>query len=431
MSGLYSIATYLSRKIEKIFRKSLLFTIIFSFARFIENQWVNSYFKSLYPNEKFLSFFKKNNIVKNHIFHPIIIVLTFSIFLILSLSPISFDLQISIAIAFISFIVGSVIIPKYFFKNYTKDSFIKFNPKDVYSIGFCLILIGVLFFFISIASVGGVPLLKPSLRYGLKPILTMPVFLMIPGIGLIGSVYLDKFKRGILSRSQVRFRFLVLVAFSGFFLFSLGYRTPIIASLLMMIIIGYYGKILAVWEVVIGALAGVILIIGIGYFRSMEELTITSYTSPFYTLQSRADFTLNVLNLLNYISGNFGIKHGALTLSAIPSSSDLGPRMMIGQLIAWRTEVTVTPTLIGPMLVDFGKFGVAIGMGLLGFILGIGYKILQKTNDAFYIALYGLLLTYTILGVETGILDIQVIIYFFLGFFIYLANILKNSIQLV
>ena len=239
MSGLYSIATYLSRKIEKIFRKSLLFTIIFSFARFIENQWVNSYFKSLYPNEKFLSFFKKNNIVKNHIFHPIIIVLTFSIFLILSLSPISFDLQISIAIAFISFIVGSVIIPKYFFKNYTKDSFIKFNPKDVYSIGFCLILIGVLFFFLSIASVGGVPLLKPSLRYGLKPILTMPVFLMIPGIGLIGSVYLDKFKRGILSRSQVRFRFLVLVAFSGFFLFSLGYRTPIIASLLMMIIIGY------------------------------------------------------------------------------------------------------------------------------------------------------------------------------------------------
>ncbi len=100
---------------KKIFRKSLLFTVIFSFARFIENQWVNSYFKGLYPNEKFLSFFKKNKIVKNHIFHPIIIILTFSIFLILSLSPISFDLQISIAIAFISFIVGSVIIPKYFF----------------------------------------------------------------------------------------------------------------------------------------------------------------------------------------------------------------------------------------------------------------------------------------------------------------------------
>lgn len=426
MSGFYSLTTFISRKIEKFFRKSLLFTIIFSIARFIETQWVNSYIKRLYPNEKFLSILTKNNIIKNHIFHPIIVILLFSIFLMLSLNPISFDLQITIAIGFISFIIGSIVIPKYFFKNFDKTNFIKFEIADIYSIGFCLILVGVLFFFLSVASVGGVPLLQPSLRYGLKPILTMPVFLMIPGIGLVGASYLSKFKSGILNRSQVRFRFLVLVIFSGFFLFALGYRTPIIASLLMMIIIGYYGKVLGVWEVVIGTIAGLLLIIGVGYFRSMEEMTITSNTSPFYTLQSRADFTLNVLNLLNYISGNFGIKHGALTLSAIPGSSDSGPRMMIGQLIAWRTEVTITPTLIGPMLVDFGKFGVAVGMGFLGFILGIGYKILKKTKDSFYTALYGLLLTYTILGVETGILDIQVIVYFILGFLIYLANILKT-----
>jgi len=295
----------------------------------------------------------------------------------------------------------------------------------VYSIGFCLILVGIIFFFLSVASVGGLPILKPSLRYELKPILTMPVFLIIPGIGLLGSVYLDRFKSNALSRSQARFRFLVLVALGSIFLISLGYRTPIIAVLLMMIIIGYYGKILAVWEVVIGALVGVSMIIGIGYFRSVGEFAITTNTSPFYTLQSRADFTLNVLNLLNYISGNFGLKHGALTLSAIPGTTELGPRMTIGQLIAWRTEVTVTPTLIGPMLVDFGKVGVAMGMGFLGFIIGIGYKILQKTKDSFYLAIYALLLTYTILGIETGILDIQVIIYFILGFLLYLANILR------
>jgi len=78
------------------------------------------------------------------------------------------------------------------------------------------------------------------------------------------------------------------------------------------------------------------------------------------------------------------------------------------------------------MLVDFGKVGVAVGMGLLGFILGIGYKIVKITKDSLYIALYALLLTYAILGVETGILDIQVIIYFLLGFLLYLANIVKN-----
>jgi uncharacterized membrane protein len=77
------------------------------------------------------------------------------------------------------------------------------------------------------------------------------------------------------------------------------------------------------------------------------------------------------------------------------------------------------------MMVDFGRFGVAIGMGFLGFILGIGYKILQKTKDSFYIAIYAIILAYTILGIETGILDIQVIVYFILGSLIYLANIFK------
>ena len=427
MSNFYSITTYLSRNIEKILRKSLFFTTIFKILYFIENQWVNSYFKGLYPNDNFLPFLKRNNIIKNHIFHPLVVLLVFAIFLILSINSISFDLQITLTIAFIGFFIGSIIVPSYFFKETESDSFIKLKQEDIYSIGFCLIIIGIIFFFISIASVGGIPLLKPALRYGLRPILTMPVFLMIPGICLIGASYLDKFKNNKISHSQVRFRFLALIGISSIFLFSLGYRTPIIAVLLLMLIIGYYGKIIAVWEVIIGALAGISIIIGLGYFRSIGEQTITANTSPFYTLQSRADFTLNVLNLLNQISGTFGLKHGTLTLSAIPGATELGPRMTIGQLIAWRTEVTVTPTLIGPMLVDFGKVGVAIGMGLLGFILGIGYKIMKKTKDSLYIALYGLLLTYTILGVETGILDIQVLIYFFLGSLLYLANILRNT----
>ncbi len=83
-------------------------------------------------------------------------------------------------------------------------------------------------------------------------------------------------------------------------------------------------------------LIGVCAIIGIGYFRSVEEYTITSATNPFYTLESRADFTLNVLNLLDFIGGNFGVTHGNVLASSIPGS-DLGPRMMIGKLIAWRT----------------------------------------------------------------------------------------------
>jgi len=100
---------------------------------------------------------------------------------------------------------------------------------------------------------------------------------------------------------------------------------------------------------------------------------------------------------------------------------------MVGKLIAWRTEVTVTPTLIGQMVVDFGKVGVFVEMCLLGLILGVGFKIMQITKNYFYIGIYSLILTYTILGIETGILDIQVLLYFAIAILIYLINVKKSK----
>ena len=433
MSLIYSITSTITRNIEDILRKSLIFTLIFNLLGFIEEEWTNSYFKGLYPSEKFLSFFNKSKILNGEIFSPLIVLVTFTLFLLLATDPVSRDLQIVIIIAFVSFFIGAIMLPRFVLNNQnysdeaSKDNSIPlFDTKDIYSIGFCLTLIGIVFLFISIASVGGLPILKSSLRYSLKPIFTMPVFLVIPGIGLIASHYLSQFKNGQISRSQVRFRFLLLTAIGIITVLTLEYRTPIIAILLMMIIIGYYGRILSVWEVIVGALIGVCAIIGIGYLRSLNELAISSNTNIFSTLESRANFTMHVLNLLNQISGNFGILHGKMIASSMPGS-DLGPRMLVGKLIAWRTEVTVTPTLLGHMLVDFGKVGVAVEMCLLGFILGTGYKIVKITQDSFYIAIYSIILTYSILGVETGILDIQVLFYFFVIFFIYLAAILKDK----
>lgn len=423
MSIIYSTLTSIINKISDEFHKSFLFTTIFSILSFIETQWVNSYFKSLYPNENFLSFLNKNNILKNHIFNPLIVLFLFALFLLLSMTTPSTSLVITLIIGFGAFFIGSAIIPRYIL-NKSSENILEFKRKDIYSIGFCLMLISIVFFFISVASVGGIPLLKPSIRYLLKPALTMPVFLIIPGTCLIASAYLNDFQDEKITRSQARFRFLFLLVIDCAFLLLLGYRTPLLAAFLIIIIIGFYGNIVSLWEVVIGALIGVGAIIGIGYFRSLGEMSITSSTNPFYTLQSRADFTLHVLNLLDFIGGNFGVTHGHLLASAIPGS-DLGPRMMVGKLIAWRTEVTVTPTLIGQMVADFGKFGVAFEMLFLGFILGIGFKLMRITKNFFYIGIYSLILTYTILGVETGILDIQVLLYFTIAIFIYIINLLK------
>ena len=423
MSFIYSKLTSFFNLISDEFHKSFLFTTIFSILEFIEDQWVNSFFISLYPGDNFLEFLKKNVILKNHLFNPLIVLVVFAAFLSLSLHPISLSLTETLIIGFLFFFIGAAVLPRFFLNG--TENIITFNKRDIYSIGFCLILISIAFFFISIASVGGIPLLKPSIRYLLKPAFTMPVFLIIPGTCILASVYLKDFQEKNITRSQVRFRFLVLLMIDVVFLLGLGYRTPLRAALLMLIIIAYFGDIIAVWEVVIGALLGVGAIIGIGYMRSIGEYTVSTAIDPFYTLKSRADFTLHVLNLLDFIGGNFGVTHGKLLVASIPGS-ELGPRMMIGKLIAWRTEVTVTPTLIGQMVADFGKVGVAVEMCLLGFILGIGFKVVRKTKDYFYIGLYSLILTYSILGVETGILDIQVLFYFAVAIFIYITLILKS-----
>ena len=425
MSLIYSTLTSIINKISDEFHKSFLFTTIFTILEFIETQWVNSFFKKLYPSENFLGFLNKNNILKNHIFNPLIVIFLFAGFLLLSLNKLSQSLTITLIIAFTAFFIGSAILPRYFL-NDGIENILHFDKKDMYSIGFCLILISIVFFFVSIATVGGIPLLKPSIRYLLKPVFTMPVFLIIPGTCLVASSYLRDYQDGKITRSQARFRFIFLLAINCAILLLLGYRTPLLAAFLIIIIIGFYGNIVSLWEVVVGALLGVGAIIGIGYFRSLGELTITSSTNPFYTLQSRADFTLHVLDLLDFIGGNFGLTHGKLLASAIPGS-ELGPRMMVGKLIAWRTEVTVTPTLIGQMVVDFGKVGVAVEMCILGFILGIGFKIMQKTKNYFYIGIYSLILTYSILGIETGILDIQVLLYFAIAILIYLICIVKSK----
>ena len=114
MSVIYSKLTSLLNIINDEFHKSFLFTTIFTIIAFIEDNWVNSFFKGLYPGENFLNFLKKNNILKNHVFNPLIVLIVFAAFLALSLSPISDSLTITLIIAFTFFFIGASILPRFF-----------------------------------------------------------------------------------------------------------------------------------------------------------------------------------------------------------------------------------------------------------------------------------------------------------------------------
>ena len=114
MSVIYSTLTSLINRISDEFHKSFLFTFIFTVIEFIEKQWVNSYFKRFYPSENFLGFLNRNQILKNHIFNPLIVLFLFSLFLLLSLNKPSISLTVTLIIGFAGFFIGSVILPRYF-----------------------------------------------------------------------------------------------------------------------------------------------------------------------------------------------------------------------------------------------------------------------------------------------------------------------------
>ncbi|AXV38020.1 MAG: oligosaccharide repeat unit polymerase family protein [Methanobacteriaceae archaeon] len=421
MSSIYNLSTKLSLKIKNLIENTFIFLILQKLFLYIEDLWLNSFFRQLYP-DKFLNFLNDSYILKNHIFSPLIIIVAFAFFMILASIPISPSLQFNILIGFISFFIFSTIIPKAVLND---KKFIIFDSKKIYSLGLLLLIISFIFFYLNIITLGSLPLLDPSLRYVLDPKLTLPTFLSIPAVALMGSHILKEMQNDQLSKSSAKFRLISLSAISILLLFCLGYRTPLVALILIVVIMGYYTKLFQVWEIILGFLIILSVVMVLGYFRSVEEYAL-GYLSALDFLRSRAAFTLGVLDLLNHISGFFGFMHGNLALSILPGPGD-GPRVIIGKLIAWRSSVTITPTLFGPMLVDFGTVGITVGMGFLGLITGAGYKILQKTKDSFYVALYAIILSYIIIGVETGILDQLVILYILVAAIIYFANILKKQ----
>lgn len=419
MSGIYIITKKICNKIEYMIRSTFLFTIFLKTFLYLESAWLNSFFKNMYPSSTFLPFLKKSNILKNHIFSPLIVIVAFSIFMILASIPVSERLHINIIIGFLFFFLFSMILPKFVFKD--KTNYIKFDSKDINAIGFVLFLIGIVFSVLSIAAAGGIPLLKPALRQYLNPKLTIPAFLIIPGMALMISHILNKMQNFLIDKSAAKFRIISISTICMFLLLLLGYRTPLVAIILIVVIMGYYTNLFEIWEVLGGFVLVTLVILGVGYFRSVGEYSLSNLSALDF-LKMRAGFTMHILDLLSNISGFTGVMHGDLTLSMIPGAGS-GPRTIIAKLICWRSGVTITPTLFGQMLVDFGTIGVAFGMGILGFILGVGYEILQKTKDSFYIMLYALILAYCIISVETGILDQTVTGYIVLAAIIYLYNI--------
>ena len=333
------------------------------------------------------------------LFNPLIIVVMTILFLIIAMpmwyfyqelpSP-NIDLYLYIGLGLLFFIFGvflsNYILSKKFKINVDYDPRKVLNPeklslsnpyskKEMILVG--LVLLGILLQIINIALLGGIPLFSATLKAkAATKIWLISYIIFLPSINVLLAGYNRKS------------HYLLLLI--GLVLFALtGYRTTPIAIMLSALITLYYTRDVDVKYII----------------WSLNPIELVSY---------RAAFTLNILS--KAIENQFATMGNLFyaTLTGFFTHSDA--RVLVGQATLGQVH-SITSTIFGPALLDFGIVGMLIQMLLLGFILKTLHSI-QNYKKEVFTAFYGILLAQTIIWIETGPTDVVVWLFYLIGIFL-------------
>ncbi|WP_407414483.1 oligosaccharide repeat unit polymerase family protein [Methanobrevibacter sp.] len=204
----------------------------------------------------------------------------------------------------------------------------------------------------------------------------------------------------------------LIVILLGALIFGLnGYRTSVLGILGSSFITLYYlDKISRKAGIIFIAIIAV-GIMGVGYIASQSIANQTWTLNPLELIFYRAAFTLEVFEKIMPLAGTTNGK----ILSMIFSSGS--PRTFIGQYVL-HYDVCLTSTLFGPVYLDFGLIGLTIQMLFMGVFLGL----IHKLKKGIGIGIYSIILTHTIIWIETGPTDIMI-------WFLYLIGLIYIIIQ--
>ena len=368
---------------------------------------------------------------KFDLFHPLIIIVMVILFLLIAMpmwyfyrqlpAP-NFDLYLYIGVGLLFFILG-IFLSNYLlinrFSNFNMDSSFeksKLNPKKLslsesYSknelaiIGF--VLLGILLQIINIALLGGIPLFSASLKAkAATKIWLLSYIIFLPSINIL----LAKYNR--------KSHYILLLI--GLVLFVLtGYRTTPIAIMLSSLITLYYTRDVDLKYMILAILAIGAVLLAVGFIAVQAISWQHWHLNPVELVSYRAAFTLNILS--SAIANQFATM-GSLfyaTLTGFFTHTD--PRVLVGIATIGRDH-SITSTIFGPALLDFGIVGMAIQMFLLGIILKTLHSI-QYNNKSIFTAFYGILLAQTIIWIETGPTDIVVWLFYLIGILIIIQSL--------
>ena len=303
-------------------------------------------------------------------------------------NPLNTQTILTIIFAAIVFSIAVFITSKKFTIEKTKE--INFLSEKILVI---FIIIALILQSLNMLLLGGIPLFDSVLKSNATTNLwriAYPLFLIL--INILLAKYYDR-------------KYLILVLL-GALVFGLnGYRTSVVGILGSVFITMYYiGKI----SRKIGLLFIIIIAIGamgIGYIATQAIATQGWTLNPIELVFYRLAFTLEVFEKIIPLAET---THGHV-LSMIFSSGS--PRSFIGNYVL-HYDVCLTSTLFGPVMLDFGYIGLTVQMLFMGAFLKIIHSIAKKGVG---IGIYSIILTHSLIWIETGPTDIMIWFLYLLG----------------
>ena len=262
-----------------------------------------------------------------------------------------------------------------------------------------LVIIALILQILNMVLLDGIPLFDSVLKSKATTNIwriAYPLFLIMSNLLL--AKYYDK-------------KYLLLVVF-GALIFGLnGYRTSVLGILGSTFITLYYLKkisrklgIIFIGTILIG-------ILGVGYIASQSIANQHWTLNPVELIFYRAAFTLEVFEKIIPL----GRTTNGHILSMIFSSGS--PRTFIGNYVL-HYDVCLTSTLFGPVYLDFGLIGLTIQMLFMGTFL----QLVHKLKEGIGVGIYSIIITHTLIWIETGPTDIMIWFLYLLGLVLIIIN---------
>ena len=308
--------------------------------------------------------------------------------------PLKLEVILTVIFACIIFTVGAVCI-KY------KISIDETKNLDFLSEKLLLILViaALILQALNMVMLGGIPLFNSVLKSNATTNIwrvAYPLFLIM--INLLLAKYYNK-------------KYLLLVIL-GALIFGLnGYRTSVLGILGSSFITLYYLEKISRKVGIVFIAIIVMGIMAIGYIASKSIATQSWTLNPLELIFYRAAFTLELFEKIIPLAGT---THGHI-LSMIFSSGS--PRTFVGEYVMKYT-FCATSTMFGPVMLDFGYIGLTVQMLVMGLLLGLIHK-LKKGIGA---GIYSMILTHTLIWIETGPTDIMIWFLYLIGFVLIMIN---------